>query len=273
VQFIDLSQTNGAGVIQSWHWNFGDPMSGVNNNATTQNPVHTYSNPGVFFVTLSIVNLYGCTDTILKAVSVNQAPHAYFIADTVYQGSPTTFTDLSATPAGIIVNYLWNFGDGQTSTLSNPVHIYAASGNYFVTFTVTNSNGCTADTTKEVLVLQDPLSGVPATRTITNVIVGNGQTKCYNATQVITTAGNGTLFYILAGGNTTFIAGQKITLLPTTIVQPGGYFRGYIAPGGPWCAVPSMPAVTSAEDQATANFEQSSSESIPTQLPEFLFLN
>jgi PKD repeat protein len=258
VQFIDLSQTNGAGVIQSWHWNFGDPISGVNNNATTQNPVHTYSNPGVFFVTLSIVNLNGCADTISKVVSVNQAPYAYFIADTVYQGTPTTFLDLSATPAGIIVNYLWDFGDGQTSTLSNPVHIYAASGNYFVTFTVTNSNGCTADTTKEVLVLQDPLSGVPATRTITNVIVGNGQTKCYNATQVITTAGNGTLFYILPGGNATLIAGQKITLLPTTIVQPGSYFRGYIAPNGPWCAFPSMPAVTSADDQATANIEQSS---------------
>ena len=256
VQFIDFSQTNGGGSIVGWYWNFGDPLSGAANTSSAQNPVHVFSSPGTFMVTLGIVNNYGCTDTISKTVSVNQHPIANFKTDTVHQGTPATFTDLSFSVSGIIVSWTWDFGDGQMSSLSNPTHLYATQATYMTRLTVTDINGCKRDTLKPVIVLP-PVNNPPATQTITNVIVGNGQTKCYNATQVITVAGNGTLFYLLPGGNATFIAGQKISFLPGTTVQEGCSMWGYIAPAGPYCLYPSMPATLATGDAETGSIAQS----------------
>ncbi len=261
LQFIDFSQTSGGGAIVAWNWDFGNPMSGINNSSNQQNPVHAFTNEGTFTVTLIVANNSGCQDTISKDISVNPGPIANFTADTVHIGSLTTFTDLSFSPGSIVI-WHWDFGDGLTSSLSNPVHLYGASGVFPVTLTVTNNNGCFKDTMKPVVV-SDTLNAPPATRNLTNVIVGNGQTKCYNASQVITAAGNGTLFFVLAGGNATLISGQKISFLPTSTVQPGGYLWGYIAPNGPYCATPSMPSTTSADDQVSTGIEQSSFKIYP----------
>jgi hypothetical protein len=65
-------------------------------------------------------------------------------------------------------------------------------------------------------------------------LVSSGQTKCYNATQVITVAGAST-YTLQTGASATFIAGQKIRFMPGTLVKSGSSMHGYIAPGGPWC--------------------------------------
>ena len=245
LQFIDLSQTNGGGVIISWNWDFGDPLSGVMNSSNQQNPVHYFSTPGIYSVMLAVVTSNGCSDTMMKVVAVNQAPVARFRADTVIVGSPTTFTDMSYSLASAITGRFWTFGDGQSSSVTNPVHQYAAAGLYNVTLTATDNNGCSKDTTETVWVKIDPLSGPPAIRNVTNVIVGNGDTRCYNASQVINIAGVGTLFFVLNGGSATLIAGQKISIMQGSTVQAGGYLHGYIAPVGPFCVTPSMPSVVS----------------------------
>ncbi len=262
VQFYDLSHTNGGGVIVAWNWDFGDPMSGINNSSTLQNPAHAFTDAGIFTVTLVVTSSSGCQGTMTKVISVFQGPFAYFIADTVPIGSPTTFMDLSSTPSGSIVIWHWDFGDGQSSSLSNPIHLYGMPGTYMARLTVTTSMGCIKDTIKPVIVL-DTVSAPPATRNVTNVIVGNGETKCYNASQVITVAGNGTLFFVLAGGNATFIAGQKISILPTSTIQAGGYLWGYIAPNGPYCVTPSIPSTTSADDQESMAIERPSFKIYP----------
>ncbi|MCG8339018.1 MAG: S8 family serine peptidase, partial [Proteobacteria bacterium] len=64
-----------------------------------------------------------------------------------------TFTDTSSAPTGeSITGWLWNFGDGNTSTTQNPVHTYAAAGNYTVTLTVTDSASNTDSATNTVTV-------------------------------------------------------------------------------------------------------------------------
>jgi PKD repeat protein len=250
VQFTDMSQTNGGGVIVAFNWNFGDPVSGVANTSTAQNPVHIFTGLGVYYVSQTVTNINGCTNTIIKSIQVYPRPYSNFMADTVHVGSPTTFTDLSSSNAGPIINWLWEFGDGQTSLLTNPSYVYPTSGTYMAKLTVTSIYGCNKDTIKPVVVLPAVVTP-PVTQTITNVIVGNAQTRCYDATQDITVAGNGTLFYVLAGGNATFIAGQTISYLPGTTIQPDGYMRGYIAPTGPYCPTANMPAVTSNGDEHT----------------------
>jgi PKD repeat protein len=234
IQFYDLSSTSG-GTIVSWNWNFGDPPSGATNTSVLSNPIHVFTTAGTFIVTLTIVNSYGCSKTISKAVSVNPHPFANFTVDTVYLGTPTTFTDQSITISGGFAVWLWEFGDGQSSSLSNPSHFYASPLTYMANLTVTDLNGCTKDTSKPVIVLP-PVINPPANQTISNVIVESGQTKCYNATQVI--------------------AGQKISFLPGTTVQPGGSMWGYIAPMGPFCQTPSMPASVVSGDTVSKETEQ-----------------
>ena len=103
-------------------------------------------------------------------------------------------------------------------------------------------------------------SGVPSSRTVQNVTIPNGQSNCYNATQTLTIAGTGTTFAVQNGGSATMIAGLKILYEPGTLVNSGGYLHGYIAPGGPYCYTPSMPAVIASEDEtpfieATSSFK------------------
>jgi PKD repeat protein len=65
VAFLD-SSTN---VITSWTWNFGDPNSGTANTTTVRNPIHTFSGPGVYTISLVACNSIGC-NTITKAAYI-----------------------------------------------------------------------------------------------------------------------------------------------------------------------------------------------------------
>ena len=153
VQFTDNSQTNGGGSISQWSWNFGDPGSGINNTSLLQNPVHTYLNSGSYQVLLIVTNLTGCVDSINKTVDFNVLPVADFHADTVCLHAITQFTDLSISNAANIITWSWDFGDGSAlSQQQNPTHTYATSGLFNVKLSIVNSNGCTKDTTKSVLV-------------------------------------------------------------------------------------------------------------------------
>ncbi len=88
--------------------------------------------------------------------------------------------------------------------------------------------------------LRDATIQLPAGINVTGEV---SDQSCYNALQTITVAGSGTTFTVQNGGNAILIAGHNIKFLPTTITQSGGYLHGYIAPSGPWCQTPSMPAV------------------------------
>ncbi len=162
MQFNDLTQAVGGSPITQWLWNFDDPGSGIGNTSNVQNPVHSFSTSGPFDVVLYSTNASGCMDSIVKTVSVNAAPLAQFTAsDTTCIGSLSLFTDGSTTPTGTITAWSWNFGDPASgtfnfSTLQNPTHSYASSGNYFVKLTVTNSNSCTRDTIIPITVYPKP---------------------------------------------------------------------------------------------------------------------
>lgn len=86
------------------------------------------------------------------------------------------------------------------------------------------------------------INAVPLIRDITNDTITNGQVNCYNAINTVMVAGNGSTFLVESGGSATMIAGQNILYYPETKVQNGGFMRGYISPGGPWCTMPSMPS-------------------------------
>ncbi len=99
----------------------------------------------------------------------------------------------------------------------------------------------------ETAIVQIMASTIPENRILQNHTISG--TQCFNALQTITVAGTGTAFLVQSGGSATMIAGQNILYFPTTIVQSGGYMLGYIAPAGPFCIAPSIPAVAKVEEE------------------------
>ena len=81
------------------------------------------------------------------------------------------------------------------------------------------------------------VTNVPVTREIQNITVT--ATQCFDASQTITLAANGTTFSVAAGGNATLIAGQNIIFYPGAAVLQNGYLLGQIVPGGPFCPPPA----------------------------------
>jgi len=159
VQFHDLSQTNGGGDISTWWWDFGDPGSGGGNNSPAQNPLHTYNSAGTKSVTLTVTNTNGCNHTIIKSILISTLPVANFTTSEACQGTNMVFTDNSTTPPGtVITSYLWDFGDGSTSTQQNPQHPYNDYGSYIVTLTIVNSNQCINTIQKTVTVYANPIA-------------------------------------------------------------------------------------------------------------------
>ncbi|HET6993905.1 MAG TPA: PKD domain-containing protein, partial [Chitinophagaceae bacterium] len=123
------------------HWDFGDGTS-----STEINPVKKYTSAGIF--TIKLVNTFsGCMDSIIKAITVRPGPATDFSANqTQYCTVPFTANFINQTTGNN--TYLWNFGDGATSTDANPVHIYTVAGTYSVTLIALNETGCSDTLTK-----------------------------------------------------------------------------------------------------------------------------
>jgi PKD repeat protein len=151
VLFTDLSTHNGGSNIISWFWDFGDPESGSANNSTMQNPDHPFTSPGDYLVKLIIENNDGCTDTTFSIVNSPQEPGLDFEYTRNCLGLETLFeVDTAVTNINEVAAWLWEFGDGGTSNLQNPVHIFAATGDYIVTLSIATTYGCAANVTHVV---------------------------------------------------------------------------------------------------------------------------
>ena len=109
-----------------------------------------------------------------------------------------SFTDQSTDADGSIVSRNWNFGDGNSSTATNPTHTYASSGSYNVTLTVTDNDGLTDSTSQSIQVsdsVQGQLTkGVPET----NLIGSQGDTAQY---WIDVPANSSNLTFDISGGS------------------------------------------------------------------------
>ena len=95
------------------------------------------------------INGWSLTLSAIGEVSP-QPPRASFDVET--QGLTVNFIDSSTDSNNDITQWSWSFGDGATSSDQNPMHVYAASGNYDVELTVTDSEGNTSTSTQTVVV-------------------------------------------------------------------------------------------------------------------------
>ena len=140
--FTNQSSIAGGGTL-SYQWSFGD-----GNTSTQTNPSNVYASIGNYPVTLVVTSAAGCTHSITKTMNnFVQKPIASFRVSPaeICQGADNQFTDQSSAFTGTLQNWNWSFGDGTTSTATNPVKRYSLPGNYNVTLTVTNTAGCVSD--------------------------------------------------------------------------------------------------------------------------------
>ena len=154
---------DGYGDASSFVWDFGDGSPTSNDSYST----HTYTSAGTYTVSLTLTNSCGNDTTIYETVQVENNvfpdPNDYFYItpDEACPGDTAVFWIIPGEDGS---SYLWDFGDGNTTTISevfiiegyfslNVVkHVYSNPGNYTVSFTLTNGCGNSFTTSTSVMV-------------------------------------------------------------------------------------------------------------------------
>jgi len=192
------------GIVQ-WIWDMGD---GVIFNNTSPPGTFTYSYPrcGDYSILLTVFDDQGCWDDTIRKVScggdscVPGTPNANF--DYTVNGRSVEFTDTSG-PAGTILRWQWDMGDGTRYTTQNVSHTYAIYGNYTVKFRVWDKDGCFGDTFRDVS-LVCPLP--TANFTITNP---DDNPQTFRFTDSSTIPSGVTATYLWDFGDGTFYSGKN----------------------------------------------------------------
>ena len=136
VQFNGTSSTDSDGTVASYLWNFGDGAT-----STLAEPSHTFATADAQSVQLTVTDNEGGTGTVTKTVNTvaNQSPTGSF--SSVVTKQQVAFTSTVSDADGTVASYLWNFGDGGSSTLANPTHTFPAVATYSVSLTLTDNDG------------------------------------------------------------------------------------------------------------------------------------
>ncbi len=232
VRFTDMS----SGSPTSWSWDLGNGTT-----STLQNPSTTYITPGTYTVKLTAANASGSNmKSVTSYITVYALPTVNFTGDSAPSCPPKAvqFNNLTVPGSSGTTTYLWDFGDGFTSSAVNPSHTYMALGTYSVTLIAKNGQGCTKSFTKTnyIPIVQKPIANfissnnngcaAPYTVNFTNTSAGavsyewnfgdGGTSTTANPGHVYTTNGNYNVRLIATNA-----AGCKDTIIRTAFVSVG----------------------------------------------------
>jgi len=140
----------------SFLWNFGDGTT-----STALDPSHLYPNTGTYTVKLVAFDSSTCNkvDSTTFNITVYNIPAANFTAtpNPGVENKPTQFTNLSVGAS----SYIWNFGDGQTSTETNPLYQFTSTAVFTVCLQAINDAGCIDTFCLDVSAKVFPLVAIP----------------------------------------------------------------------------------------------------------------
>ena len=144
INFTNTSQYQLGSVFE---WNIDNAIY------TTLNATHQFSGSGNYPVSLTITTLHNCVAEAIRNVSITVFPLPQAIYSVNPENAPlfnseVTFADGSANA----VSWLWDFGDGDTSSLQNVSHFYADPGKYNAKLYVTNVAGCIDSSAREIFI-------------------------------------------------------------------------------------------------------------------------
>lgn len=146
--FSFVNSSTSSTPITNYSWNFGD-----GNTSTAANPTHTYAISGSYLACLEILTQDSCWSVYCDTVTCGSQPSClagfYWYPDSSGQYTLIVVN----TSLGSNLSYLWDFGDGGTSTQAYPSHVYAGAGNYNVCLTVNDGQGCSSTFCDSMVVL------------------------------------------------------------------------------------------------------------------------
>ncbi|MDO8303721.1 MAG: PKD domain-containing protein, partial [Sedimentisphaerales bacterium] len=135
-------------------WDFGDGTTSADSS-----PLHLYLSPGIYTVSLTLTDNANAQDTETKTSLIEvgmTAPLTACFAAQKLSGAGRTAIKFNNYSKGVITNYLWNFGDGTTSTLASPLHAYTNIGVYTVSLTVSGPGGSSTETETNYVYILKP---------------------------------------------------------------------------------------------------------------------
>jgi PGF-pre-PGF domain-containing protein len=152
VQFEDTS----GGNMTAWEWDFNSD-GWIDSNE--KNPVYEFKDPGTYNVTLR-AGSGTAWGNITKAnyITVTNDLQAGFTASPSQGGVPLT-VQFDDTSTGNVTSWFWDFGDGNTSTSQNPIHIYYGTGDYTVTLNASNMYTYSVSSLEYISVTDETESG------------------------------------------------------------------------------------------------------------------
>ena len=229
-----MNFTNSSTGATGYNWDFGD---GVGTSSATD-PSYTYTTANTFNVTL-IATDGTCTDTIIQSVTVNSAPDVSFTSAGATTGCGSlTVNFINNTTGGGSNSYLWNFGDGNTSTQQTPSYTYTTPGTYTVTLTATVGSCSDADSiVNYITVTPGPVASFNAGSVCLGETVnfvntstgatsylwdfgdGTGTSSLQNPTHVYTTGNTFTIVLISYDGTCSDTVTQTVTVNPAPQVS------------------------------------------------------
>jgi gliding motility-associated-like protein len=167
---FDFNSTSSisSGSITNQLWDFGDGKT-----ATGVSVSHSYFTSGSFQVKLIVTSDLGCTDSLIKTITVYPQPLATFTipASQCVTGNIFAFNSTATIGSGgSISSQLWNFGDGNSASGSNVSHTFLTAGKYPVNLQITSNNGCIDLVTDTITVLPSPTI---TTSNISSICLGN----------------------------------------------------------------------------------------------------
>ena len=252
-QFTDQS----SGIVTSRTWAFGDGGT-----SDEENPLHVYSQPGLYTVELAVEGPHGSGNEVKTDMIrvYDPAPVADFGA-TLTTGVAPLAVQFSDASQGLVTSWAWSFGDGASSSESNPEHVYLVPGTYGVSLTVAGPYGSHTRTRSAFVTVQwpapvpeftaGPVSGfAPLSVAFTDLSSGNATSwtwsfgdgttsrarfpvKVYNRTGAFTVT-----LTVKGPGGTRSVAHGGITVLARPLFPDGGFEQQVAgtAPSTPWSA-------------------------------------
>lgn len=145
VNFTDNSTTT-TDALNYWYYDFGGAGA-----SATENPTQLFAVNGDYIITHIVGTVNGCFDTIIQTLNVPSFPVASFSYNTdngLNIGAIFNFINTSQNGS----TYFWEFGNGNTSTTTNPSNTYFSNGTYVITQYVYGSLGCTDSVSQSITI-------------------------------------------------------------------------------------------------------------------------
>jgi gliding motility-associated-like protein len=155
VNLVDNSSVIAPGVINTYSLDMGD-LSPMQNSVPNS---YLYGSAGEFDLTLSVTTTDGCSDVIQVSTDIYDVPTADFSFNNICEDDSIVFNELSTVTTGTITGWQWDFGNGTTSNIQQPIYqTYPTDSFYTVSLIVSTGFGCSDTLTDNIEVYPVPIA-------------------------------------------------------------------------------------------------------------------